>query len=127
NVYDFGRIAAETAVADALLDLERRRGDEVGFTVALAVEQAFFAVLAARAVRDAAEGAWRRAQLHLEATQAGLDRGLRNASDLARAEADVARFELGLVRAQGGLRAAQGLLAATIGAEEPAIDAVGSF
>lgn len=127
TVYDFGRIAAETAVADALVELERRRGGEVEFAVGLAVQESFFAVLAARAVRDAAEGAMRRAALHLAATRAGLERGLRSASDLARAEADVARFELGLVRARGGLRAAQGLLAAAIGADEPAIDARGSF
>lgn len=127
QVYDFGRIAAQTAVADALLELERSRGEDDHLALTLAVEEAFLAVLAARAVRGAATNAWARAQRHVEAARAGVRSGMRAAADLARAEADLAHLEIALVQAHGGLLAAQGLLAAAIGAEEPAIDAAGAL
>ncbi len=127
NIYDFGRIAAQKAVAAALVEFGQRRSDEVMLAVAAAVEDAFYAVLAAQAVRTTAHEAWARSQTHAAAARAGLAAGLRSAADVARAEADAARFEIGVIRAHGGLLAAQAVLAAAIGSDAQAVDAVGSL
>lgn len=114
RVFDFGRIAAERAVVDAELDARRARGEVDRLRVDLAVREAFFAVLAARSVLSAAEGALSRATVHRDEARARAERGLRPAVDVERADADVARFELARTRAEGGLRAAQTTFAAVL-------------
>lgn len=126
-IYDFGRIAAQTAVADALLDLERRQGQDESLSLILAVEEAFLSVLVAKAIDTAAQNAWRRTRAHLETAQASFNEGMRPIADVARAEADLARFEIAVVRAHASVLVAQGVLATAMGAEEPAIDAVGEL
>ena len=45
EVFDFGRIAAQTAAADALVESEAARGEVTALDIDFAVEEAFFAVL----------------------------------------------------------------------------------
>ncbi len=123
EVFDFGRIAAQTAAADAATNVEAFRGQAVRLDVDFAVAEAYYAVLAARAVLQAAASAEERSKTQRDFAKAGVDRGLRPPLELTRAEADVARFEVGRVRAQGGLAVAQGVFAAAVGVPSPLLDA----
>jgi outer membrane protein TolC len=93
--------------------------------VKLAIEEAYFAVHAAKGVSTAAESAWQRAKLNFETAQAGVQAGMRKPIELTRASADLARFEVGRVRARAGVDAAQSLFAAVVGVPERALDAAG--
>ncbi len=123
EVFDFGRIAAQTAAADAATNVEAFRGQAVRLDVDFAVAEAYYAVLAARAVLQAAASAEERSKTQRDFAKAGVDRGLRPPLELTRAEADVARFEVGRVRAQGGLAVARGVFAAAVGVPSPLLDA----
>ncbi|HEU4533540.1 MAG TPA: TolC family protein [Polyangiaceae bacterium] len=123
EVFDFGRIAAQTAAADAATNVEGFRGQAVRLDVDFAVAEAYYAVLAARAVLRAAASAEERSKAQRDFARAGVERGLRPPLELTRAEADVARFEVGSVRARGGLAVAQGVFAAAVGVPSPLLDA----
>ncbi|WP_169796588.1 TolC family protein [Chondromyces crocatus] len=125
QLFDFGRIAAQSAALDAQTELARRMEDGAQLDVSLQVAEAFHAVRAARSVEVAAREAAGRASAHREAARAGVEAGLRTPVDVARAEAEVARFDVAQVRAEGALAAAQALLAAVVGVPEQALDAGG--
>jgi outer membrane protein len=126
QVFDFGRIAAQAAVDDAIAGLLKAGAEAEALQVALGVEETFLAVQAARSVLIASEEALARARVHRDQAAAGVKAGLRAPLDLTRAEADVARFEVGRVRAEGGLVASQAALAAAVGLPEERLDASGS-
>jgi outer membrane protein len=123
ELFDFGRIAAQAAALDSLVDVERQRAQATMLDVIFGVEEAYFAVLAAKAILEASEDAFARSRVHRDLAQAGVTAGLRSPIELARAEADLARFDIGRIRARGGLELAQTTLAAAVGVEEPALDA----
>lgn len=123
EVFDFGRIAAQTAAADAAANVEALRGRAVRLDVDFAVAEAYYAVLAAKAVLTAAASAEGRSKTQRDYAKAGVERGLRPPLELTRAEADVARFEVGRVRAEGGLAVARGVFAAAVGVPSPLLDA----
>lgn len=123
EVFDFGRIAAQTAAADAATNVEAFRSQAVRLDVDFAVTEAYYAVLAAHAVLKAAESAEERSKTQRDFAKAGVERGLRPPLELTRAEADVARFEVGRVRAHGGLAVARGVFAAAVGVPSPLLDA----
>jgi outer membrane protein len=123
ELFDFGRIAAQSAAADALVDVEKQRTREVELDVTYDVEEAYFAVLAAKAVVKASEDAVERSRVHRDLAKAGVDAGLRSPIELTRAEADLARFDIGRIRAQGGLLVAQTTFAASVGVDDAALDA----
>jgi outer membrane protein len=123
EVYDFGRIAAQAAVADSLVALGRATADELGLEVQLGVEEAFHGVLAGREVLRATEDALKRAQAHRDYAQTGVRSGLHPPIELTRAQADVAQLGVRLVRAQAGLREARAALAAAIGSDALEVDA----
>jgi len=125
ELLDFGRIAAETAVADARAVEESFRTEEERLRVDFLVQEAFYAVEGARAIREAARGALARSSIHRDLARASVKSGLHAPIELTRAEADYARFQVGWLRATGSLRAAQAALAAAIGAPEPLVDTVG--
>jgi outer membrane protein len=127
EVLDFGRISTQVAAANASVDADRYHAVNDRLDVELAVREAFYAVLAERAVVQAAEEAFQRARSHQAMAQAWVDRGLRPRIELVRAEADVARYDVGRVRAHAELATAQHLYAATVGVAEPALDAVGDI
>ncbi len=125
EVFDFGRIGAQRAASDALVDVEKHRADTTRLEVELGVEEAYFAVLAAKAIVRASEEAYDRAKVHRDYAKRGVDSGLRSPIDLTREEANLARFDVGRIRAEGGVVVSQAVLAAAIGSTEPAVDVVG--
>ena len=123
ELFDFGRIAAQSAAADARVDVERQRARASDLDVTFDVEEAYFAVLAAKAVVKASEDAYERSRAHRDYAKAGVDSGMRSPIELTRAEADLTRFDIGRVRARGGLAVAQTTFAAAIGSDDAALDA----
>lgn len=122
EVFDFGRIAAQSAAFDTLVDLERQRARADELDVTFNVEEAYFAVFSARAVLKAAEDAYERSRAHRDLAKAGVDSGLRSPIELTRAQADLTRFDIGRIKAQGGLESAQVVLAAAVGVPDAALD-----
>ncbi len=122
EVFDFGRIGAERAAADALAEGAGHRSEAELLDVDFGVEEAFFAVAAAKSIVQAADEAYDRSLAHRDLAKRGVDSGLRPPIELTRAEADLTRFDIGRVRSRGGLVVAQTTLAASIGSPEPAID-----
>ncbi len=125
EVFDFGRIGAQRAAADALVEDEKHRAEVTRLDVDFGVEEAYFAVLAAKAVVKASDDAYERSRVHRDFAKRGVDSGLRSPIELTRAEADLARFDVGRVRARGGLTVSRSVLAAAIGSPDPAVDTAG--
>ncbi|HYP89854.1 MAG TPA: TolC family protein [Polyangiaceae bacterium] len=123
ELFDFGRIAAETAAASARAAVDEQRARAARLDTILTVTEAYYAVLAARAVLDVATRAQERAQLHRDYAQAGVMSGLRAPIDLTRAKADLTRFAVSRIRAEGSLRVAKSVLAAAVGVAAPELDA----
>ncbi|HEX4459181.1 MAG TPA: TolC family protein [Polyangia bacterium] len=122
EVYDFGRISAQSA-ADALrTDAERLSAAGVKLVIENAVQEAYFAVYAAKAVVRASESAYVRAQAHRDQAKAGVDVGMRRPIELTRAQAVLDRYELERLRARGGVVVAQAVLAAAVGVPDYRLD-----
>jgi outer membrane protein len=122
EVFDFGRIGAQRAAADALAEASSHRADADRLDVDFGVEEAYFSVLAAKGIVKASDEAYERARVDRDFAKRGVDSGLRSPMDLTRAEADLARFDVDRVRSRGGLAIAQSVLAAAIGSTESAVD-----
>src|SRR6185369_281370 len=122
ELFDFGRIAAQTAAEDALTDVERQRARAVALDVSFNVEEAYFSVVAVKLKHKASQDAYDRSFVHRDLAKAGVGSGLRSPIELTRAEADLANFDIGRIRAAGGVLAAQTVFAATVGVAEPALD-----
>ncbi|HEY8925074.1 MAG TPA: TolC family protein [Polyangia bacterium] len=125
ELFDFGRIAAQAAVADVAYETERHRADAERLRVDLLVREAYYGVQGARAVLRAAEDAYHRAGVHRDMAAAGVKSGMHAPIELTRAEADLTRFEVGRVRAQGSVDAARAVFAAAVGVEGPMLEAAG--
>ena len=123
EVYDFGRIAAQAAVADAYAEIAGANAETIGLEIQLSVEESYHGVLAAKEVMHATEDAYKRALAHRDYAQAGTRSGMRPPIELTRAQADVAQLEVRRVRAETGLQAARAALAASIGASWLEVDA----
>jgi outer membrane protein len=122
ELFDFGRIGAQRAAADALVEVAAHRADVDRLNVDLGVEEAYFSVLAAKGVVKASDDAFERSRVHRDFAKRGVESGMRSPIELTRAEADMARFDVGRVRARGGLAVAQSVLSAAIGAPDMAVD-----
>ncbi len=125
ELFDFGRIAAQRAAGDALAVAAQHDADAERLDIDFGVEEAYFAVFAAKSIVAASEQAYERTRVHRDLAKAGVDAGLRSPIELTRAEADLGRFDVGRIRARGGLTVAQSVLAAAIGSPELAIDVTG--
>lgn len=126
EVFDFGRIAAQSAAADALVDVEKERASLLSLDLEVDVRESYYAVFAAKSVLAAAEGAFERARVHRDFANAGVTQGIRSPIELTRAEADLGRFDVGRIRARGGVLVAQGVLAAAVGVDDMILDAGGT-
>lgn len=124
QLFDFGRIAAQSALYDIDVELSRERADFEQLEVTLAVERTYYAVLAAKAVRTATEEAYQRARIRHDTVQAAVRGGMRAPIDLTRTDADLTRFDVERTRAQGAIDAAQAVFAAAVGSPELVLDAV---
>ncbi len=125
ELFDFGRISAERAAADALLEVEKEQTSVVLLDVDFAVEEAFFAVFAAKGVLKASEDAYSRSKVHRDLAKAGVGSGLRSPIELTRAESELARYDIGRIRAKGGVAIAKSVLAASIGDPAGNVDVAG--
>jgi outer membrane protein len=125
QLFDFGRIAAQAAAADARVAVEKERERTVELDVTFDVEEAYFAVFAAEAIMKAAEDAYDRARVHRDLAKAGVDAGLRSPIELTRAEAELAQFEIGRIRARAALVGAQTEFAAAVGVDDALLDVAG--
>ncbi len=125
EVFDFGRIAAKSAAADALVDVERHASDLTWLDIDFGVEASFYAVLAAKGVLTASEQAYERTREHRDYAKAGTTSGLIAPIELTRAEADLARFDIARIRARGGVTTTQAVLAAAVGGSDLMLDADG--
>lgn len=122
EIFDFGRIAAETAAGEALVAIERDRLELTQVDIRLITTQSYFAVKAAHAVLDAATQAQQRAQVHSDFADAAVASGLRPPIERTRAAADLTRFIVGRIRAEGNLRVARSVFAAAVGYPEVELD-----
>ncbi len=127
EVFDFGRIAAQSAAADAQVDVARHATDLTKLDVDFGVEESFYAVLTAKGVLQASQDAYDRTREHRDLAKAGVLSGLYSPIDLTRAEADLARLDIGRIRARGGVTSAQALFAAAVGVSDGLLDANGVF
>ena len=125
ELFDFGRIAAQAAVADAAHESERHRADAERLRVDLLVREAFYGVQGAHDVARAARDALERARIHRDMAAASVKSGLHAPIELTRAEADLARFDVGQRRAAGGERTAETVFAAAVGVDDALLDAAG--
>lgn len=123
ELFDFGRIAAESAAADANVDVATKNENAVRLDVDFSVEEAFYAEIAAKAVLAASDDAYERARVHRDLAQAGVNSGLRSPIELTRAEAELGALDIDRIRARGGVTVAQTVLAASIGAPDLRVDA----
>jgi outer membrane protein len=126
EVFDFGRISAQRAAADALSESTKHSADAERLDIDFDVEEAYFSVFAARSIITAADQAYERSLVHRNLAKKGVDAGLRSPIELTRAEADLARFDVGRIKARGSLAVAQSVLSAAIGSPDLAIDATGT-
>ena len=126
EVFDFGRIAAQTAAADALVDVQRQASASALLDVTYGVVESYFATYAAKAVQKAAEDAFVRAKAHRDLAKSGVDAGMRSPIELTRADADLARFDAGRIRARGGVETAQAVYAASVGVPDASLDVTGA-
>lgn len=126
ELFDFGRIAALSAAADALVDVERNRAKTERLGISFDVEEAYFAVFAAKSIVKVSDEAYERSRVHRDLAKAGVDAGLRSPIEFTRAEADLTRFDIGRARARAGLMAARNVLAAAVGVSDAALDVAGA-
>ena len=122
EIFDFGRIAAQTAASEALVAIERDRLQGTHLDITLIVTQAYYSVKAARSVMEAATQAEQRAQVHRDFADVGVKAGMRPPIERTRARADLTRFTVGRIRSEGNLRIARSVLAAAVGFTEPELD-----
>jgi outer membrane protein len=126
EIFDFGRVAAQQAIADAAVEAERGLTDATRLDVDYAVESAYYAVLTAKSVRDVAESALQRSRLNHDMASAGVAAQLRDPIELTRADADLSRFQVARVHAEAGLAAAEAVFAAVVGVPEPLLEVAGA-
>jgi outer membrane protein len=125
EAFDFGRISAQRAAMDALVNVEKEAASTALLDVDFAVEEAYFAVYAAKGVLSASEDAYARAKVHRDLAKGGVDSGLRSPIELTRQEAELARYDIGRIRAKGGVAIAEAVLAAAIGLPGESVDVEG--
>jgi len=123
EIYDFGRIAAQSAAARALAAISESELRHTRLDLRLAVTNAYYSVRAAHALLDVAAQAEARAAVHRELARAAVQSGLRSPIEVTRADADVTRFEVARIRAFGSLVVSRGVFAAAVGYEQPELDA----
>jgi len=123
EIFDFGRIAAQAAAEDALADVEKQRAAARELDVRYDVEEAYFAVLAAKSIDQATDAAVSRTRWHRDYAKANVASGMRPPIDLTRAEAELAKLEMAKTKSSGNITIAQAVFAAAVGVEDATLDA----
>jgi outer membrane protein TolC len=122
ELFDFGRIAALSAAADAQVDIAKENSRADLLEVTYDVEEAYFAVFAAKEILRASRDSYERSRAHRDLASAGVASGLRSRIELTRAEADLAKFDAGRLRAEGGVVTAQQVFAAAVAVPDERLD-----
>jgi outer membrane protein len=122
EVFDFGRISAEVAAADTLVAAEKLTAEAQSLDIRLGVEEAYFAVYAAKQVAVATDEAYARAKYQFGLAHAGVAAKLRPPIDETRIQAEIARLNVTRIHNRGALRVAQTLLAAAVGSTDLSLD-----
>jgi outer membrane protein len=122
ELWDFGRIAAQSAAEDALVDVAKQRARIDLLNVTFDVEEAFYAVSASKNILKAADAAVKRSTVHRDLANAGVASGLRPPIELTRADANLKRYELGQLQASSNLVTAQIVYAAAVGVTDAGLD-----
>jgi outer membrane protein len=122
ELFDFGRIAALSAAADAEVDIAKQNSRADLLEVTYDVEEAYFAVWAAKEILQASRDSYERSRVHRDLAQAGVASGMRSRIELTRAEADLAKFDAGRLRAEGGVVTAQQIFAAAVAVPDERLD-----
>jgi outer membrane protein len=122
ELFDFGRITAEAAADDLRAQTERLSLESTRLVVDYDVEEAYFAVYAAKSVAAAAEKAYERAAVHRDLAGAGVESGLRRPIELTRAEATLDRYDLARIRGKRGIGVAESVFAAAVGVPQPRLE-----
>src|SRR5580704_13700855 len=73
ELFDFGRIGAQRAAADELVNVEKHRADVELLDIGFGVEEAYFAVFAAKAIVRASDEAYDRSKVHRDLAKRGVD------------------------------------------------------
>lgn len=115
---DSGRIRSLDAVERAGVDVEIERQKQDTLWLSSSVDDAYFSVLASRAVHRAAREARQRAQAHRDAMRAMVQERIKAPFEITRAEADYARFDATLARATAQWRLSRMGLAGAVGVTE---------
>ncbi len=121
-LFDGGRLAAQQAAADAVVDVQRQLERSAWLDVALNVEESWFAAQAAHQVLASAQAAEQRAQLYRDQAAVQSQHGLRPPSEKFRADAEFGRATVERMRAETGLEVAQSVLAAAVGSSDERVD-----
>ena len=119
-IYDFGRVPA--AIAQAEASEQSSQADERTFaqTIAMNVRVAYYGVLAAQQLVEVGEETVRNQQHHADQVRRFVDAGQRTRFDLSSVELNLSNAQLGLVRARNVLRLAKIRLNSAIGVDERA-------
>jgi outer membrane protein TolC len=123
TLFDFGKYEFQASADDASREAEKSRATLTALDARFAVDEAFFSVLAAKAILRAADDARTRAKAYRDLAAAGVQNGLRPPIELTRTDAELARIAAVRVRAEGEIDKARLLLAAAIGAPMTPVDA----
>lgn len=106
-IWDFGRTHGGYQAAQALQQASTAEVKNAKENLWLTVNQAYFSVLAAQAIVQAAQETKRQMEKHLELAKAQLAAGIRQKIDVTRAMSDLANADLSLLRATNTERLAR--------------------
>lgn len=119
-IYDFGRVSALTAQAEANEQSSQADERSVAQTTAMNVRVAYYSVLAAQQLVEVGEETVRNQQKHVEQIRHFVDVGQRTRFDLSSVELNLSNAELALVRTRNALGLAKIRLITAIGIDKPA-------
>lgn len=126
EVYDFGRIHAETTASELNAAVARDDAATTKLYLDYGIEEAYFAVYAAKSIVDAADKARARATVHRDFARERFEAGKGRPIDLTRAEAVLDRYELERIRGRRNVVTAQSILAAQVGVADRLLDIEGT-
>lgn len=115
TLFDSGLRRAEVGVATAGQAATEEDATRVRQDVVLAVQEAYYNLLAAQAAGEAVEARVVRSRDHARLAQARKAAGASPQAEVLRARVEVADAELGLVRAEGNAQIARGALSMAMG------------
>lgn len=117
DIFTGGRRYFELQAARANVDAAEATEISQSFTVALQVKQQYYAVLAAREQRAAAQKQLEQAEQQLRASTARVQAGAATRSDSLRTSIQVGNARLAILSAENGLASANAALSRLIGSE----------